>query len=296
MSEFKKPMLAATIKNVEKDIQYPCTVSLKLDGIRAIVIDGVVLSRSMKKIPNKAIQAKFGREEFNNLDGELIVGRPNATDVFNKTTSQVMTIEGSADNVFFHFFDIVNSDLGRKAKLHNISTNAFMNPEIKTVHEEVCESLADVLDFETRALEGGYEGIMIRSRDGYKQGRSTLKEGYLSKLKRFSDSECIIIGFEERMRNMNVAKINETGHQVRSSALAGLEPSGTLGAILVRDTVTGIEFSIGSGFDDAMRQQIWNDKDSYMGRLVTYKHFEHGVVTAPRHPIFKGFRAADDMS
>ena len=291
---FKKPMLAATIKNVETDIKLPCLASLKLDGLRAIVIDGVVLSRSMKRIPNKAIQAKFGREEFNGLDGELIVGEPNASDVFNKTTSQVMTIEGSSDGVSFYVFDMI-TDASRQDKLSHIRDLAFLNPEIKLVHEETCLTLDSVLDFEKRALESNYEGIMIRSKDGYKQGRSTIREGFLAKLKRFSDSECIVIGFEERMRNLNAAKINETGHQVRSSALAGLEPADTLGALLVRDIETGVEFSIGSGFDDITRQVIWDNRDVYLNKIVTYKHFLCGTIDKPRFPIFKGFRALEDL-
>jgi len=291
----KKPMLAATIKDVSKDVVFPCVASLKLDGIRAIVVDGVVLSRSMKPIPNKEIQAKFGKPEFNNLDGELIVGKPNEPDVFNKTSSQVMTIKGSAEGVRFFVFDIVNDNLSRKNKLHQISCIAFMNPEIKTVHEETCEDLAQLLNFEERALASGFEGVMIRSKDGYKQGRSTLKEGYLSKLKRFAQNECVVVGFEEKMSNQNVAFTNEVGATARSTSKDGLVATGTLGAVIVRDIVTGVEFSIGSGFNDELRQEIWNNQDNYVGKIITYKHFPIGVVNKPRLPIFIGWRSEIDM-
>ena len=42
-----KVMLAATVDSVEQ-LRYPLLGSPKLDGVRAIVIDGVVYSRNMK--------------------------------------------------------------------------------------------------------------------------------------------------------------------------------------------------------------------------------------------------------
>jgi DNA ligase-1 len=294
MSNFKKPMLAATIKDVAKDVRFPCQASLKLDGVRMIVIDSVCYSRSMKKIPNLEVQAKFGRPEFNGLDGELIVGNANAENVFNLTTSQVMTIKGSADNVTFHVFDMV-TDIARRDKLSYISDLAFINPEIKTVHEETCETLTDLLSLEERALSCGYEGLMVRCADGYKQGRSTIREGYLMKLKRFSQDECVIISFDELMLNDNKATINEVGATVRSTSKSGLIPAGTLGSVNVMDIVTGVEFSIGSGFSDELRQLIWDNQDDYVGMIITYKYFSIGKLDRPRFPTFLAFRHEDDI-
>ena len=63
-----KPMLAAPSDG--NDLKYPIMVSPKLDGVRAIIIDGVVMSRSLKPIPNKYVQSLFGLEKFNGFDGE----------------------------------------------------------------------------------------------------------------------------------------------------------------------------------------------------------------------------------
>ncbi|MFM7851045.1 MAG: hypothetical protein ACKO96_03815, partial [Flammeovirgaceae bacterium] len=61
-------------------------------------------------------------------------------------------------------------------------------------------------------LERGYEGVMIRGLHGpYKQGRATLKQGWLMKLKEFDDDEAVIIGYEEKMKNNNAAQVNELG-------------------------------------------------------------------------------------
>ena len=73
MSIFK-PMLAtdADLNN----LRFPLLASTKLDGVRAVVRDGVVYSRSNKPIPNQYVQRLFA--EYEHFDGELIVGEPTS--------------------------------------------------------------------------------------------------------------------------------------------------------------------------------------------------------------------------
>ena len=93
MKQVIKPMLA-TEADFNK-LRYPVCAQPKLDGIRVVIKNGVVYSRSLKPIPNKHIQALF--RHLDGLDGELIVGNPTAHDVFQKTTSGVMSKEGEPD-------------------------------------------------------------------------------------------------------------------------------------------------------------------------------------------------------
>ena len=58
---------------------------------RCLIIDGVAYSRSLKPIGNKFIQSIIGKQEYNGLDGELIVGNVYDKDVFQKTTSGVIS-------------------------------------------------------------------------------------------------------------------------------------------------------------------------------------------------------------
>jgi DNA ligase-1 len=69
-----------------------------------------------------------------------------------------------------------------------------------------------------------------------------------------------------------------------------LIPGDMLGVLQVRDVKTGVEFGLGSGFKEVDRHEIWQNKDKFMGRLVTYKYQAVGVKDKPRIPIFKGFR------
>jgi len=143
--------------------------------------------------------------------------------------------------------------------------------------------------------------VMIRDPQGpYKNGRSTEREGWLLKLKRFVDSEARVTGFVEQLHNANEATINELGSTARSSAKAGLVPAGTLGKFLAVDVngrFPGLELKIGTGkgLTLALRNEIWNNQAKYMGKLVKYRFQEIGVKDAPRIPVWLGFRDPDDM-
>ena len=297
-----KPMLAAATTG--ENLNYPAIISPKLDGVRCIIADGVVLSRSLKPIPNKYVQKLFGQSILNGFDGELIVGHATDKDVYTNTVSGVMSIDGEPD-VRFHIFDDVSANydfMGRltvmRRRLNALQRNHHTTfgalcglvPQT-TIHDQ-----EELMKYEESYLRQGYEGVMIKSPIGwYKFGRSTLKEGLLLKLKRFEDSEAEIIGFSELMSNTNEATTNELGQKTRSSKKLGLVPANTLGALQVRDLKTGVEFEIGTGFSAAQRIQLWSKRLELLGELIKYKSQPVGVKDKPRFPVFIGFRNKIDM-
>jgi DNA ligase-1 len=111
----------------------------------------------------------------------------------------------------------------------------------------------------------------------------------LGKLKRFTDAEYEVVGFEERMHNGNEATVNALGHTERSSHKSGKVGRGDLGALVLR-TPAGLEFNCGSGFNDEQRHEIWNNQGAYLGKLAKVKSFLVGVKDLPRFPTFLGFR------
>ena len=298
-----KPMLAASATNEEiEKFTFPLMASPKLDGIRAIVLDGVVMSRSLKPIRNKKVQELFGKPEFNGLDGELILGSPTDPNCFNHSTA--LMGEDLRENVShleitFHVFDVIPDVLDDEAVMRHdylLGLRDHLPSNIQIVPQVIVQNLDQLYMLEEVLLEAGYEGVMVKSLDGkYKQGRSTLKQRLLTKVKRFQDSEAIVIGYEEKMTNIGEREISELGYSKTSSKKADFVPAGTLGALKVRDLETGIEFSIGSGYDDATRAELWSMKESLEGKIVKYKHFSVGVKEAPRFPTFLGFRDLDDM-
>lgn len=294
-----KPMLAVEAPEV---LCFPLYASAKIDGVRAVVVDGQLLSRSMKPIPNAFVQTMLGHRELNGLDGELVVGPANDPGVMQTTMSGVMSKDGEPDFTYwvFDFWTAPTMPYSERLQLMERAdrdgtfagqTRILLLPHV------VCLNLAELNAFEAHALAQGFEGVMVRKPSGqYKYGRSTAKEAHLLKVKRFVDSEALVIGFQEKMHNDNEAYINEAGATMRSTAQAGLRAAGTLGALLCR-TPAGVEFGIGTGFNDNERAYLWSHQREYLGKQVTYKHFAQvGVKDAPRFPVYKGFRDAMDIS
>jgi DNA ligase-1 len=283
-----KPMLASPADF--DSLVFPKLISPKLDGVRAVVIDGVVYGRSLKPIRNQQVQELFGRREFNGLDGELIVGDPTGADVFRTTSSVVNSVDKTGD-IFFHVFDDITEP--DKPFMHRLDTGLgkVAGDQMLWVDQVQVDFLSDMESWEECYLAQGYEGAMLRDPNAtYKFGRSTAKEQILLKVKRFTDSDAVVIGFQELMHNGNEAKINELGLTERSSHKENKHGMGILGALVCQDP-HGIQFNIGTGFTQADREQIWQEREQLLHKTVKYKSFHIGVKEAPRHPVFLGFRS-----
>jgi DNA ligase-1 len=290
-------MLASAIEDTST-LKFPALASIKLDGIRATVQGGKLLSRNLKPIPNKRVQERFaGLPE--GLDGELIYGDPADEHAFSNTASIVMSNDKSADGLNFHVFDFFEDKPFSEREQDYFELQFDLPDCVIHVHQHTINNEEELLQYEAAALERGHEGIMVRSLDGpYKQGRSSLKQGYLLKLKRFKDSEAKIIGFIEEQENTNEAKTNLLGRTERSSKKEGMVGKGTLGkfeVIGINGIYKDVEFSVGGGFTAAMREQFWKDRKSLVGKIVKFKYFPTGSVERPRFPVFKGFRDKRDM-
>ena len=289
-----KPSLAANIDSISQ-LRYPLLISEKLDGIRCLRIDGKTLSRSFKPIPNKFIQEQM-KDLPSGLDGELMVVDAE----FNGVQSGVMSIDGEP-NFVYAIFDYVKDNLARPYtdRIKDlIELGAILPSFCKLILPTQVNNEQELLAYEATALVAGHEGVMVRTPSSpYKCGRSTVKESYLIKVKRFKDSEAEIVGFIERMHNANEAEVDELGHTKRSSAKDGMIPAGTLGTLLVRDIYNDVRFGIGTGkgLNDALKQEIWDNRNEYLGKVVNYRFQEVGTLNAPRIPSFQSFRDKRDI-
>jgi len=303
-----KPMLAAkaTDLQIQKlfDTNGILIGSPKLDGIRCTIQGQKAYSRSLKLIRNKHVQSKLSVPELEGLDGELIVGSPTAHDVYRTTTSNVMRESGTPDFTFWVFDNILKPTRNYRQRLTALRSQAkkwekgiFLKLPVELLEAVDLDGMDELKIYEKACLDAGFEGVILRDGSGrYKYGRATAKEGELIKVKRFSDSEATILGMEEQMKNNNEKKVNELGRGQRSSHKENKVPKGTLGALVCKDKTTGIQFNIGTGFDDATRDQLWKYKDGLIGQTIKYKYFDIGVKDAPRHPVYLGMRDESDMS
>jgi len=299
-----RPLLACNTPTNLNSLPYPLFASIKLDGIRAVIIGGTVYSRTLKPIKNRYIQNCLGHAALNGLDGELIVGDPAASDCMRKTNSGVMSFDEEPDFKYY-VFDIWNRPgVQYKDALESLYDKPFgtrlaNHPNIEVLQQYTVKTSNEVEAIEQSALDDGHEGIILRRPDGtYKYGRSTVKEGFLYKLKRYLQSEAVVIGVEPYQTNNNAAELDALGYIKRSSAKAGKVDLDLLGALKVRgrfQEFASVTFNIGTGFTFYERELLWKQRESLLGSIVTYKFFPVGNKDKPRHPVFVSFRSQDDL-
>ena len=286
-----KPMLAATVTDRAK-LRFPYLASPKLDGIRCVILNGEVLSRSLKPIRNKFIQATLSG--MPDMDGELIVGSPTGADVFNRTTRGVMSADGEPDFQFHAFDTLDNLQLPFQQRLVKIpQTWDWVAP---VLHVFV-QSLNDLGKYEEQMLARGYEGVMLRGLGCYyKCGRATATENSLWKLKQFTDGELYVCEVREGVMNNNVATTDALGRTVRSKHQENMVPNGQVGTIIGHDMKTGQKLEISPGtMTHVERAYYWEHPEAIVEMVVKYKCFNYGSIDAPRFATYQGMRDPSDM-
>lgn len=283
-----RPMLAATAKT-ERDLRFPLACTPKLDGIRCLITPDGPRTRAFKPVPNRYVNELLAEVPVG-YDGELMLNVHGAD--FNDVQSAVMRRDGEPNVVFYAFDDFAHPG-GYWDRAYSLEPRGIAQPLLPAaIHD-----LAEFLEYERACLEAGYEGVIGRDATGpYRPGRSTLSEHWMVKWKRHEDGEAIVLGFEESVENCNPQVPNAFGLMRRPGGSALKFPKGVLGSLAVQDLATGVEFGVGSGFDDELRAEIWNDKAAYVGRVVKYRCQSRTRDGRPRFPRFLGFRAPEDLS
>lgn len=306
-----RPMLAAKSTNANNDLTgeaylqklfpRPMLLSPKYDGLRGIVASRTIYSRTMKPLPNHHVQNLFGLAELHGLDGEVIVGEPNAPDVRRATMSGVMSHAGVPEARYF-VFDYLGAEfelqsLPYRQRLRELQELVVkLEAPITLVPQHSISTFEHFKLLEEHYLAKGYEGVILRDPAApYKQGRSTKNEAGMVKVKRFLDAEAEVIGWVELLHNENEAEVDELGYTKRSTHQENKVESGLLGAFQVRDLETGVEFEVGGGFNAEQRWLFWRNREDYRGKVLTYKHFPIGRKDKPVQPIFLGFRDKIDF-
>ena len=294
MNAITKPMLASKCERPDQ-LPFPVLATPKLDGIRCLKVGGKALTRSFKPISNRFVREWIEANLPDGVDGELML----RDGTFNQTTSAIGARDGQPDFVF-HVFDYVADSVAtpyveRMSQLAALPDWACIVKVLPTLIHNVAELVA----YEEECIAAGYEGVMVRTPNSpYKCGRSTEREAWLLKIKRFEDAEAVVLSTYEGMSNQNAAELDAFGRTKRSMSQAGMIGRGELGGFVVRHLSTGVEFRLGynhviGGID---RITLWMRRDALIGRVVKFSHQPSGAKEAPRFPKFIGFRETWDMS
>jgi DNA ligase-1 len=294
--------LATDSTNFENLLVGEKILEVKLDGMRVITVvypDGRVdqYSRNGKELLNFGIikeqiakHAKFFKQPMV-LDGEVMSS--SFQDLMKQAhrKSDVQT-----DDAVLNLFDIltlaefqqgVGNDvqIGRSVALKSwYEPIAEHMPNVTIVGQEIVnldtpEGKLRYTEINKQAVDGGYEGIMIKDPGAVyecKRARNWLK------LKPFIEVSLTVTSVEEG-----------TGKN-----------EGRLGNLICEGVDDGkdIVVSVGSGFSDELRESIWADTQGTIGQVVEVRadavtQNQNGTYSLrfPRFKSFRGFEAGEKL-
>jgi ATP-dependent DNA ligase len=248
----------------------PYIIQPKLDGIRCRAVFNGENWTLLTSESNIILSAPHINEDLKKfyphhlsieLDGE-IYNHEMSFEEINSRVSRTVNAHENFIGLQFHVFDIISDEIQtlRLLELNKLKDQEF----IKKVPYYVAENLEEILKIYESILDLKYEGIIIRHFSNmYVRKRSTL----IMKFKPKKSDFYKIVGFNEEI------------------SIKG-ERKNRLGA-LVCSSDGGVEFCVGSGLNDELREYYWKNRDKLIGNIchVQYQHTTPGKGV-PRFPVY----------
>ena len=278
---FEAPMLADSWDKHSGRIVFPCYVQPKLDGMRALLRfnkdrkEWELWSRSGKQIETCAHITEAATNHLSpemELDGELYAHGLS----FEDNTRLVKKVRPeTAELVKFHVFDDCNTSFPFRTRWRVVS-EAFLGPAtymlpdpFVRVETRSAESMAEVDEAHFQFIEDGYEGSIIRNRDGMyvcgKRSRDVLKR------KDFLDAEYEVVDYRR-----GVGKFADC-------------------PIFTCITPDDQRFDVTPRGSQAARRQMLLDAPSYIGKLMNVRYQNLTEAGIPRFPVGCGIRESWDL-
>lgn len=293
MKTFKPFLLPNDEVDLNK-LQYPLLASIKLDGIRAIFMNGELYSRSLKVLPNTNLHIKFAHlKEYSKrhniiLDGELYCKSVPFNDLSGIIRSDNQELP---DDLAFWCFDLLtqeNWSFEERVKQYN-KLEGLAHLE-KVVQHEVFNK-ADIDNLFEASLSAGFEGLVLRNPNSkYKFGRATIKENIAYKVKPFITLDAKIIDIKQatEAKEGSEKTINELGYSRTSQKKDDRVLINKASVFVV--LYEGKELGVSIAATDIEKEEIWAHKEQYIGRWIEYKGLLVGSKDLPRHPVFIRYR------
>ncbi|MFK3936598.1 ATP-dependent DNA ligase [Alkalihalobacillus sp. NPDC078783] len=276
-------MLAKKFEDEQHKVTGEFVITEKLDGYRVVAVkeegQAKFFSRQGQSIQELVeLEPEILQLPNGVYDGELVIKDDEGLkdrEVLQQTL-KLAKRDGEKRGVVLHLFDAVSVEefkegksqskfIERKDRLFDLIDGQF--EFVRVVHhlyvgfdKEVIPPMLEEMDSK------GKEGLMLNSDDIWENKRSDK----LLKLKTMLTADLKVTGFVEG-----------TGKY-----------KGMLGKLVV--DYKGFDLGVGSGFSDEQREEIWNNQDRYLGRVVEVQYFREsksqtGNVSVS-FPVFKMFR------
>ncbi len=250
----------------------------KLDGNRVVLIDDVAKSRNGKLYPAGGAVVQEILDQNRHFFEKWVVDGEMMGDLgFDQSSGALRRIhqkDRKQATFTYWAFDLIDRkeweqretvELARRwIDLEN--TFGARTGSVRVVPTVVIDdpTHAQLMGYCDRFLAQGFEGAMLKDAQSpyvFKRGRNLLK------VKRFRDIDLEVIGFYE----------GKGKHR------------GRLGGLIVSNETPdddGITCKVGSGFDDALREEIWRDQKEWLGAVVEIQYQDITKDGSLRFPVF----------
>lgn len=290
------PMLAQSFapdsKTAKKNtIVFPCYVQPKLDGLRCVIycdpITGEIRRQSrtgtyfdtMTHIAD-SLAPLFAKYPTAVLDGELYTTEMPFEELAGCIKRKLLD---DADHqklreIEYHIYDVIDETptatyeerynsikrMFTSLAASSASSPHALPPYIRLVHTVEAKTPADFKSNFAKFIEEGYEGIMLRNKEG--KYRCNYRSHDLQKYKEFMEDEFKIVGFTQ----------------------GDGRDKGTV--IWICHTKEWKEFSVRPRGTIAARTFLYNNGDKYIGKMLTVIYQELTEEGKPRFPVGKDVR------
>lgn len=244
--------------------------SVKIDGLRCQSIKGKLYSMNgIKLIGLDHIELRLEKYGLPETDGEVHI--PGME--FNKASGLIRNYQSTPQAVLF-IYDLpkINEpfstryEMLQEIQMKHAFSNKLLQPTTITLVKHVPIKSKKILAQQfQKSLEYGFEGLMLKDpKHTYKPGKRTYD---WMKVKPVEDEDVPIVGFYEGQGKYENA----------------------LGGVYVK-RLNGITAKVGSGFSDDLRENIWQNQQEYLDKIIEVHYFEDTPDGDYRHARFKRFR------
>ena len=277
-------MLGTSIEHCKLPENTWFSLSQKLNGNRCTYYNGEFYTRQNKKYIGlnhiKADIEKIPNAKEYVFDGELIYKNNEGlsdSSAFQKGTGIANNKSNSKEELKLVLFDVlpkkefdnkISKDSYKTRKQHLLDLKQYETENMEVVqmfYEGTDQS--EIWKWLDYCEQNDMEGCMLNLDTPYECKRTKS----LMKIKKFYDFDLQIVGYEEG-----------TGRN-----------KGRLGAFIT--DYHGNQVKIGSGYSDEERVNFWNNRDEYIGRVITVKYKEISKdkktgLESLQFPVYCGMR------
>lgn len=277
-------MLGTSVEHCKLPENTWFSLSQKLNGNRCTYYNGEFYTRQNKKYIGlnhiKEDIEKIPNAKEYVFDGELIYKNKEGlsdSSAFQKGTGIANNKSESKEELKLVLFDVlpkeefdkkISKDTYKTRKRHLLDLKSYEteNIEIVQIFYEGTDQL-EIWKWLDYCEQHDMEGCMLNLDTPYECKRTKS----LMKIKKFYDFDLQIVGYEEG-----------TGRN-----------KGRLGAFVV--DYNGNKVKVGSGYSDEERVNFWNNRDKYIGRVITVKYKEISKdkktgLESLQFPVYCGIR------